>query len=276
MKCKESFTRTPRHGARSTAESVAPRHCARSKAIAYTTDGFSALAAAASCLNCDFKVINLIHIIILNHSNHIKITVRTISRRHGVVLRNGIKPNTTQNTDSHLLILNSPFSILNSHENHMEITVRTKERMMNTRPNGSHVYSNCHDRRGATPKGSNVCRDGLGYKHVNPSDSLCYREEQPRHCARSTAESVAPRHCARSKAIAYTTDGFSALATASSRLNCDFNMINLIHMIILNHLNHSNHIKITVQTIIYIHAGSACKNHTNEAESRLIQDNKNI
>ncbi|MDR3267576.1 MAG: hypothetical protein LBT83_00715 [Tannerella sp.] len=29
--------------------------------------------------------------------------------------------------------------------------------------------------------------DELCYKHVNPSDSLRYREEQPRHCERSEA-----------------------------------------------------------------------------------------
>jgi hypothetical protein len=36
------------------------------------------------------------------------------------------------------------------------------------------------------------------------------------------------RHCERSEAIAYTTDRFSVLVTASSRLNCDFKMIILI------------------------------------------------
>jgi hypothetical protein len=44
--------------------------------------------------------------------------------------------------------------------------------------------------------------DGLCYKHVNPSDSLRYREEQPHHCERS-------------EAIAQTTDKLGASATAS-------------------------------------------------------------
>jgi hypothetical protein len=53
------------------------RHCARSKAIAYTTDRFGASATAS----------------------YLAVTV--------AVLRKGIKPNTTKYIGSHLIILNS-------------------------------------------------------------------------------------------------------------------------------------------------------------------------
>jgi hypothetical protein len=86
------------------------------------------------------------------------------------------------------------------------------------RPNGSHVYSNRHNRRGATPKESNVCRDGLGYKHVNPSDSCVRHSVFLRRAGFDAFSQHSCRHCeVRSsrrctKSIGCIGDCFTAFA----------------------------------------------------------------
>jgi hypothetical protein len=95
-------------------KSVWPRHCERSEAIAYTTDRLSASATAS----------------------YLAVTA--------AVLRKGIKPNTTKNTGSHLLILNSKVIPLNheNHFNHMEITVQTNEHSGHTVSRSTDVVRN--------------------------------------------------------------------------------------------------------------------------------------
>jgi hypothetical protein len=69
--------------------------------VARNVSTMAGMVATAFRLNCDFKMINLIHMILLNHENHfnhIKITVQTNDR---------FKPNTTQPLDSHLITHNS-------------------------------------------------------------------------------------------------------------------------------------------------------------------------
>jgi hypothetical protein len=91
------------HGRRNPSQ---PRHCARSKAIAHTADGFGVLETAS----------------------YLAVTA--------AVLRKGINPNTPKNIGNHLITLNSYFLILNfkvillnheNHFNHIQITVQTNE-----------------------------------------------------------------------------------------------------------------------------------------------------